>query len=109
MFILLPTQQYVNLITNNFFEPIQVNSFVNENVTSMLLQVLLSRVSFFGSKDVSSSNVLEKYRESAEAVMCGLLPRSPTATTSRTRGNLPSFSCFLFEYYIYNLALSKFA
>ncbi|XP_041992997.1 endoglucanase 10-like [Salvia splendens] len=51
-------------------------------------QVLLSRVSFFGSKDVSNSNVLDKYRESAEAVMCGLLPKSPTATTSRTHSGL---------------------
>ncbi|XP_047975849.1 endoglucanase 10-like [Salvia hispanica] len=52
------------------------------------VQVLLSRVSFFGSKDVSNSNVLNKYRESAEAVMCGLLPKSPTATTSRTHSGL---------------------
>lgn len=51
-------------------------------------QVLLSRVSFFGPKGLSSSNVLEKYRESAEAVMCGLLPKSPTATASRTHGGL---------------------
>ncbi|KAL2499360.1 Endoglucanase 10 [Abeliophyllum distichum] len=51
-------------------------------------QVLLSRVSFFGSKDLSSSNILQKYRKSAEAVMCGLLPKSPTATTSRTDNGL---------------------
>ncbi|PIN06619.1 Cellulase [Handroanthus impetiginosus] len=51
-------------------------------------QVLLSRVSFFGSKDVSSSNILLKYRQSAEAVICGLLPESPSATSSRTDSGL---------------------
>lgn len=51
-------------------------------------QVLLSRLSFFGSKDVSNSQILKKYKETAEAVMCGLLPKSPTATTSRTDGGL---------------------
>lgn len=51
-------------------------------------QVLLSRLSFFGSKDISNSQILKKYKETAEAVMCGLLPKSPTATTSRTDGGL---------------------
>lgn len=51
-------------------------------------QVLLSRISFFGSKDASNSAILQKYRDSAEAVMCGLLPKSPTATSSRTDGGL---------------------
>lgn len=51
-------------------------------------QVLLSRVSFFGPKDVSNSNVLQKYKDSAEAVMCGLLPKSPTTTKSRTKSGL---------------------
>ncbi|KAL8459136.1 hypothetical protein ACS0TY_036561 [Phlomoides rotata] len=51
-------------------------------------QVLLSRVSFFGPKGISNSDVLNKYKESAEAVMCGLLPKSPTATTSRTENGL---------------------
>lgn len=50
-------------------------------------QVLLSRVSFFGEKETSSSG-LHMYRKTAEAVMCGLLPQSPTATTSRTDGGL---------------------
>lgn len=50
-------------------------------------QVLLSRVSFFGSKDKTNSG-LHMYRKTAEAVMCGLLPKSPTATTSRTDGGL---------------------
>ncbi|XP_068646688.1 endoglucanase 24-like [Aristolochia californica] len=52
-------------------------------------QVLLSRLSFFESKDSNSDNViLQKYRKTAEAVMCGLLPDSPTATSSRTDGGL---------------------
>ncbi|XP_051149701.1 endoglucanase 10-like [Andrographis paniculata] len=51
-------------------------------------QVLLSRVSFFGHKDVASDSVVGKYRDSAEAVMCGLLPKSPTATKSRTENGL---------------------
>ncbi|KAL0351776.1 UNVERIFIED_CONTAM: Endoglucanase 10 [Sesamum calycinum] len=51
-------------------------------------QVLLSRVSFFGSKDVASNDVIGKYRETAEAVMCGFLPKSPTATESRTENGL---------------------
>ncbi|KAA8528734.1 hypothetical protein F0562_036089 [Nyssa sinensis] len=51
-------------------------------------QVLLSRVSFFGGKDASNSENLQNYRKTAEAVMCGLLPKSPTATTSRTDGGL---------------------
>uniref|UniRef100_A0A803MV15 Endoglucanase n=1 Tax=Chenopodium quinoa TaxID=63459 RepID=A0A803MV15_CHEQI len=53
-------------------------------------QVLLSRVNLFASKDVSSSanSGLLKYRLTAEAVMCGLLPKSPTATSSRTDGGL---------------------
>ncbi|CAH1446286.1 unnamed protein product [Lactuca virosa] len=50
-------------------------------------QVLLSRVSFFDSKVASNAN-LQKYKKTAEAVMCGLLPKSPTATESRTKGGL---------------------
>ncbi|KAL8253460.1 hypothetical protein R6Q59_037153 [Mikania micrantha] len=50
-------------------------------------QVLLSRVSFFDSKAATDAS-LKKYRKTAEAVMCGLLPKSPTATSSRTRSGL---------------------
>ncbi|CAL5418430.1 unnamed protein product [Camellia sinensis] len=50
-------------------------------------QVLLSRLSFFDSK-VSNSGNLQNYRKTAEAVMCGLLPKSPTATLSRTESGL---------------------
>ncbi|XP_062022739.1 endoglucanase 10-like [Rosa rugosa] len=49
-------------------------------------QVLLSRLTFFGgSKD---NSVLQKYKKTAEAVMCGLLPKSPTATSSRTKNGM---------------------
>ncbi|KMS95422.1 hypothetical protein BVRB_008400 [Beta vulgaris subsp. vulgaris] len=49
-------------------------------------QVLLSRVNLFASKDGNSG--LHMYRQTAEAVMCGLIPKSPTATSSRTDGGL---------------------
>ncbi|MCD9560420.1 hypothetical protein HAX54_019101 [Datura stramonium] len=51
-------------------------------------QVLLSRVSFFNSKGTSNSDTLQEYRKTAEAVICGLLPKSPTATSSRTDSGL---------------------
>ncbi|CAM8951130.1 unnamed protein product [Rhodiola kirilowii] len=53
-------------------------------------QVLLSRLNFFGAEGISAeeSIVLQMYRESAEVVMCGLLPDSPTATNRRTVGGL---------------------
>ncbi|ONK80448.1 uncharacterized protein A4U43_C01F17820 [Asparagus officinalis] len=53
-------------------------------------QVLLSRVNFFASKQASNaeSKGLQMYKKTAEAVMCGLLPDSPTATDSRTDGGL---------------------
>ncbi|GAA0184241.1 hypothetical protein LIER_31529 [Lithospermum erythrorhizon] len=51
-------------------------------------QVLLSRLSFFGPKDLSKKDILQNYRSSAEAVMCGLLPKSPSATSSRTENGL---------------------
>ncbi|GKU90083.1 hypothetical protein SLEP1_g4125 [Rubroshorea leprosula] len=52
-------------------------------------QVLLSRLSFFGSDTSASENSgLQNYRKTAEAVMCGLLPDSPSATSSRTGSGL---------------------
>jgi len=55
------------------------------------VQVLLARLGFFKAKDISNSygSGLQSYRKTAEAVMCGLLPDSPTATKSRTDGNIP--------------------
>ncbi|RWW01829.1 hypothetical protein GW17_00035113 [Ensete ventricosum] len=53
-----------------------------------IMQVLLSRVNFFSSSQSSNADMksLQSYRKTAEAVMCGLLPDSPTATSSRTDG-----------------------
>ncbi|XP_050267650.1 endoglucanase 2 [Quercus robur] len=53
-------------------------------------QVLLSRIIFFDTKGLSDSSQsgIQMYRMTAEAVMCGLLSDSPTATSSRTDGGL---------------------
>lgn len=57
-------------------------------------QVLLSRVSFFGSKNIrgEESIALQLFRKTAEAVICGLLPNS-SSPSQRTEGSLsPSLS-----------------
>ncbi|GAA0185464.1 hypothetical protein LIER_32752 [Lithospermum erythrorhizon] len=53
-------------------------------------QVLLSRVSFLSSKAIPEEENLnlQLYRKTAEIFLCSLLPDSPTATSSRTRGGL---------------------
>ncbi|XP_059624657.1 endoglucanase 24-like [Cornus florida] len=53
-------------------------------------QVLLARVNFFRAKEISTADdiALQMYRKTAEAVMCTLLPDSPTATPQRTEGGL---------------------
>ncbi|KAL4650155.1 hypothetical protein ACB092_01G066300 [Castanea dentata] len=53
-------------------------------------QVLLSRIILFDTKGLTDSiqSGLQMYKTTAEAVMCGLLPDSPTATTSRTDNGL---------------------
>ncbi|KAM7259634.1 hypothetical protein ACFE04_015375 [Oxalis oulophora] len=51
-------------------------------------QVLLARLTFFGGNGNSENSGLQRYRKTAEAVMCGLIPDSPTATTSRTENGL---------------------
>ncbi|OAY77382.1 Endoglucanase 24 [Ananas comosus] len=65
-----------------------INAHPSDNV--LYIQVLLSRINIFGSKQSSNAeNVgLQMYRKTAEAVMCGLLPDSPTATSSRTESGL---------------------
>ncbi|KAM7524082.1 hypothetical protein LguiA_013984 [Lonicera macranthoides] len=52
--------------------------------------VLLSRLSFFGTEDITGAEHLglQMYRRTAEAIMCELLPDSPTATSHRTHGGL---------------------
>jgi endoglucanase len=46
----------------------------------------LLRVNFFGAKDIPDAENLDlqKYSETAEMLMCKLLPDSPTTTTNRT-------------------------
>ncbi|XP_011100152.2 endoglucanase 24-like [Sesamum indicum] len=53
-------------------------------------QVLLSRVNFFGSKEIRGEDniALQLYRKTAEVVMCGLLSSSSSATSYRTEGGL---------------------
>ncbi|ESW28146.1 hypothetical protein PHAVU_003G262600 [Phaseolus vulgaris] len=53
-------------------------------------QVLLSRVSFFGARNIPDTENLDlqMYRESVEILICTLLPDSPTATTNRTESGL---------------------
>ncbi|KAK9287209.1 hypothetical protein L1049_015622 [Liquidambar formosana] len=57
-----------------------------DGLVAMYEKVLLSRLDFFGAKGISQGENLglQMYREAAETVMCGLLPDSPTATSSRT-------------------------
>lgn len=59
------------------------------NSVMTLEQVLLSRINIFGAKGASlGENLdLQMYRKTSEAIMCGLLPDSPTATSSRTESN----------------------
>lgn len=59
----------------------------------ILEQILLSRIILFGVKEVSETENLDlqMYRETAEAIMCGLLPDSPTATSSRTDSSIRKF------------------
>ncbi|KAJ4837652.1 hypothetical protein Tsubulata_032337 [Turnera subulata] len=60
-------------------------------------QVLLSRINMFGGeKGMTDKEViyLEMYRKTSEAIMCGLLPDSPTATSSRTPSGLIWISQF---------------
>lgn len=52
-------------------------------ILKFLWQVLLSRVYFFHGKD---NTKLAKYQKSAQALMCTLLPESPSATSDRTNG-----------------------
>ncbi|KAF5198471.1 Pentatricopeptide repeat-containing protein mrl1 protein [Thalictrum thalictroides] len=53
-------------------------------------QVLLSRAYWFDAREFSDDedHGLTMYVQTAEAVMCGLLPKSPSATSSRTDGGL---------------------
>ncbi|KAJ3672413.1 hypothetical protein LUZ60_007134 [Juncus effusus] len=53
-------------------------------------QVLLSRVNFFSSGSLTNniSSGLQNYRNTAERVMCAIVPGSPVSTIDRTEGGL---------------------
>lgn len=78
-----------------------------DKLNKCFVQVLQSRVNFFGSEDISNSKILLKYRKSAEAVMCNLLPDSQTGTESKTNSNISyllsqlTFSCVNFQVSIF--------
>lgn len=68
----------------------------------------MSRVNFFGARDIPDvENLdLQMYRETAEILMCELLPDSPTATTNRTESRIgflpiafPWSLCLFFLFY----------
>ncbi|GLT44585.1 hypothetical protein SLA2020_184710 [Shorea laevis] len=52
--------------------------------------VLLSRINLLGANETSIPENLDLqiYRETAEAIICSLLPNSPTATSNRTKSGL---------------------
>lgn len=83
----MPALRYVKLIISFTYANL-INLYYHVSIA----QVLLSRTSFFNTKLSSKAeNVgLQKYKETADAIMCGLLPKSPTATTSRTSGKFYS-------------------
>lgn len=62
------------------------------------MQVLLSRVGFFGSKDDSNSDNVKNYRKTAEAIMCNILPKSPKASDSRTESNISTLLLWPFNF-----------
>ncbi|PWA69024.1 Glycoside hydrolase, family 9 [Artemisia annua] len=48
-------------------------------------RVLLSGVSFLGLEDSSDMENINEYRKTVEVILCNILPRSPLATSSRTK------------------------
>ncbi|PRQ47429.1 putative cellulase [Rosa chinensis] len=56
----------------------------------LVLNVLMSRISFFGAKELlMAENLdLQMYRKTAEVFLCGLIPDSPTAAPDRTDNGL---------------------
>ncbi|KAK2355574.1 endoglucanase [Trifolium repens] len=81
---------YVTEKNENEFGSLGSGSWFSWDDKHAATQVLLSRVNFFGTKDVPDAENLDlqKYRETAEILMCKLLPDSPTATTNRTKSGL---------------------
>ncbi|KAK7250798.1 hypothetical protein RIF29_33483 [Crotalaria pallida] len=84
---------YLNYVTEqneNAFGNLGGLSWFSWDDKHAATQVLLSRVNFFAARDIPNGENLElqMYRETAEILMCQLLPDSPTATTSRTESGL---------------------
>ncbi|PNY12986.1 endoglucanase 24-like protein [Trifolium pratense] len=84
---------YLNYVTEknkNEFGSLGSGSWFSWDDKHAATQVLLSRLNFFGAGDVPDTENLDlqKYRETAEILMCKFLPDSPTATTNRTKSGL---------------------
>ncbi|KAJ4847868.1 hypothetical protein Tsubulata_017243 [Turnera subulata] len=79
--------QYVTGQNGDDFADYGTPSWFNWDNKLAGTQVLLARLTFFGGEEKSDSG-LQRYKDTAEAVMCGLIPDSPTATTSKTDGGL---------------------
>ncbi|KAL2966414.1 hypothetical protein AAZX31_16G115700 [Glycine max] len=81
---------YLNCVTEQnekAFGNLEILSWDDKHAAT---QVLLSRVNFFGASNIPDAENLDlqMYRETAEILMCMLLPDSPTATTNRTESGL---------------------
>ncbi|KAK6922610.1 Glycoside hydrolase family 9 [Dillenia turbinata] len=86
-------QSYLNYVTTqngNTYAYWGIPTWFSWDDKHAATQVLLSRVDFFGAHGIPTKEnlSLQMYRRSAETVMCGLIPRSPTATTNRTDSGL---------------------
>ncbi|XP_040937980.1 endoglucanase 24-like [Gossypium hirsutum] len=82
--------RYVTELNGQRFANMEITTWFSWDDKLAGTQVLLSRIIFFGAKDMPTvENLdLQMYRKTAELVMCGLLPDSPTATSRRTDGGL---------------------
>ncbi|MFQ6634092.1 hypothetical protein Gotur_010474 [Gossypium turneri] len=82
--------RYVTDLNGQRFANMEITTWFSWDDKLAGTQVLLSRILFFGAKDMPTvENLdLQMYRKTAELVMCGLLPDSPTATSRRTDGGL---------------------
>ncbi|XP_061341166.1 endoglucanase 2-like [Gastrolobium bilobum] len=81
---------YVTEQNENAFGDLGSLSWFSWDDKHAATQVLLSRVNFFGARDIPDAENLDlqMYRETAEILICKFLPDSPTATTNRTESGL---------------------
>ncbi|WVZ25709.1 hypothetical protein V8G54_004253 [Vigna mungo] len=84
---------YLNYVTEQnekSFGGLGIVSWFSWDDKHAATQVLLSRISFFGARNIPDAENLDlqTYRESVEILICTLLPDSPTATTNRTESGL---------------------